>query len=86
MADLDIRVKQKEKKVGIRRVLRGGSWYNGQGSARCAVRNWYFAGNRDDAGGFRVAKETLGIVVRGGLWIDIPDFLRSAVRIGLELD
>jgi len=38
----------------IRRVLRGGSWVNYQGSARCSSRDWSGPNFRDDDGGFRV--------------------------------
>jgi formylglycine-generating enzyme required for sulfatase activity len=36
------------------RVLRGGSWYDLQDSARCAVRIWYYPGGGDNSIGFRV--------------------------------
>jgi len=39
---------------GDSRVLRGGSWFNDQGGARCAYRNWYLPDLRYDNGGFRV--------------------------------
>ena len=40
-----------------KRVLRGGSWFNGPGVLRAAFRFWYVAGFRDSSGfGFRVAR------------------------------
>ena len=36
------------------RVMRGGSWFNYQRLARCAVRNWYVPVNFNDYLGFRV--------------------------------
>jgi formylglycine-generating enzyme required for sulfatase activity len=39
-----------------RRVLRGGSWFDGPRSARSANRDWYSTGNRFGIDGFRVAR------------------------------
>ena len=41
---------------GSDRVLRGGSWYNGPGSVRSAVRSGYDPAGRNDFIGFRVAR------------------------------
>jgi len=35
-------------------VLRGGSWDDDQGDARCAFRGWYFPGDFYGYVGFRV--------------------------------
>ena len=37
-------------------VLRGGSWINGPGVLRSAIRNWGTAGSRGNGNGFRVAR------------------------------
>jgi formylglycine-generating enzyme required for sulfatase activity len=39
------------------RVLRGGSWLNGPGSVRSALRNWGVSDSRDDYIGFRLAQD-----------------------------
>ena len=39
-----------------RRVLRGGSWYDGPGYLRSALRDWFQAGYRYFSYGFRLAR------------------------------
>ncbi|NES74150.1 MAG: protein kinase, partial [Okeania sp. SIO2D1] len=37
-----------------RRMLRGGCWFNHSRVCRCAWRNYYYADDLDNDGGFRV--------------------------------
>ena len=41
---------------GARRVVRGGSWYDGAGELRAANRGWYDAGDRSGTLGFRCVR------------------------------
>ncbi|MEY4178706.1 MAG: hypothetical protein RLY70_2280, partial [Planctomycetota bacterium] len=46
--------------VGVRRVIRGGSWLHSAGYCRSSYRNRFEPANRDDALGFRVARSPSG--------------------------
>jgi formylglycine-generating enzyme required for sulfatase activity len=46
--------RREDPEASGQRVLRGGSWYYGQGSARCAARNWSGPGDWVSYIGFRV--------------------------------
>jgi len=48
-----------EKPTGSSRVDRGGSWGNGAGSVRAAIRNHASPGYRHDTLGFRLARDSL---------------------------
>jgi formylglycine-generating enzyme required for sulfatase activity len=45
--------------ASARRVLRGGSWYSRDSSARAAFRGYYVPGDRDNSCGFRLASPAL---------------------------
>jgi formylglycine-generating enzyme required for sulfatase activity len=42
--------------ANVRRVLRGGSWLDGQRGSRCAYRDYGHPGDRDDVVGFRLVR------------------------------
>ncbi len=48
--------KEHEDKSGVFRVLRGGSWYSHAQAVRCAFRNRFDPGFRDNHVGFRLAR------------------------------